>query len=116
MIDYYTRWVIFTPLKEAKATDVVNAVMEHLVYKYGVPKGMVSDRGSQFIGGLFQRLMSRLRVNHNTTSAYHPQANGRVERVHRLMNTMLTKQVNSLHNNWDEYVDATAFAVNTAYG
>ena len=31
------------------------------------------------------------------------------------MNAMLTKQVNALHTNWDEYVDATAFAINTAW-
>ncbi len=115
MIDYYTRWVIFVPLHESKAKDVVEAVMEHLVNKYGMPVGMISDRGSQFTGGLYQRLMARLGVQHNTTTAYHPQANGRIERVHRTLNAMLAKQVNIYHNNWDEYVSAAAFAVNTAW-
>ena len=115
MIDYYTRWVIFVPLRESKAKDVVEAVMENLVHKFGMPAGMISDRGSQFTGGLYQRLMARLRVDHKVTTAYHPQANGRVERVHRTLNTMLAKQVNLYHANWDEYVSATAFAVNTAW-
>ncbi len=115
LIDYYTRWVIFVPLRESKAKDVVEAVMEHLVHKFGMPAGIISDRGSQFTGGLYQRLMARLRVNHRVTTAYHPQANGRVERVHRTLNAMLAKQVDIYHTNWDEYVSATAFAVNTAW-
>ena len=115
MIDYYTRWVIFSPLRDAKAVDVVTAVMDQLVHKYGLPKSIVSDRGSQFTGGLFQRLVARLRVGHNMTTPYHPQANGRIERVHRTMNAMLAKQANSHHNDWDEYVGATAFAINTAW-
>ena len=115
MIDYYSRWVIFVPLREAKAADIVTAVMENLVHKFGPPAALISDRGAQFTGGLFQRLMSRLSVKYSATSAYHPQSNGRVERVHRVLNAMLARQVNVHHTDWDEYVSASAFAVNTSW-
>ncbi len=115
MIDYFTRWVIFVQLRETKARDVVDAIMTHLVHKFGPPEGVVSDQGRQFSGGLFQRVMSRLQVVHARTTAYHPQANGRVERVHRSLNTMLAAQCNARHDDWDEYVSAAAWAVNTGW-
>ena len=115
MVDYFSRWTIFVPLKESKAKDVVDAVMEHLVHKFGAPRAFLSDKGRQFSGGLFQRVLSRLQVRYSSTTGYHPQTNGRTERVHRVLNSMLATQVNRHHTDWDEYVSASAWAVNTSW-
>ncbi len=115
MVDFFSRWTIFVPLRESKAKDVVDAVMEHLVHKFGPPQAFVSDKGMQFVGGLFQRMLARLNVRYSSTSGYHPQANGRTERIHRVLNSMLTAQVNKHHANWDEFVSASAWAVNTLW-
>ena len=60
-------------------------------------------------------MLSRLQVRYTSTSGYHPQTNGRTERVHRVLNSMLSAQVNKHHTDWDEYVSASAWAVNTSW-
>lgn len=115
MIDFFSRWTIFSPLKESKANDVVDAVMESLVHKFGLPRAFLSDQGRQFAGGLFQRMLERLKVRYGSTSGYHPQTNGKTERVHRTLNAMLAAQVNKHHTDWDEYLSAAAWAVNTSW-
>jgi transposase InsO family protein len=43
----------------------------------------MTDRGRQFTSALWTALCSRLGIAHITITAYHPQANGMVERAHR---------------------------------
>jgi transposase InsO family protein len=51
--------------------------------RYGVPSNITTDRGRQFTLGLWSGLCQRMGVSHITTTAYHPQSNGIVERAHR---------------------------------
>ena len=47
-----------------------------------MPDTLTSDRGAQFTSAIWAILTTRLRIRHITTTAYHPQANGLVERFH----------------------------------
>jgi transposase InsO family protein len=53
------------------------------VARFGVPAVITSDRGTQFTSQLWSILCRKLGITHTTTSAYHPQSNGLVERAHR---------------------------------
>ncbi|BHF61005.1 hypothetical protein SprV_0100397500 [Sparganum proliferum] len=57
-----------------------------------VPVTVTTDRGSQFESTLFRDLTSLLGTNGIRTTAYHPQANGLVERFHRQLKTSLMAQ------------------------
>jgi transposase InsO family protein len=48
-----------------------------------------SDRGPQFASSLWSALCSLLNISHLQTTAYHPQANGAVERFHRRLKDAL---------------------------
>ena len=50
---------------------------------------MVSDQGRQFTSGVWSELASLLGFAHSTTTAYHPQSNGMVERLHRTLKERL---------------------------
>jgi transposase InsO family protein len=52
------------------------------VSRFGVPAGITSDRGAQFTSSLWAALCSLLNIQHNQTTAYHPQSNAMVERFH----------------------------------
>ena len=57
-----------------------------------------------------QYLFSVTKTEHRITSAYHPQANGMVERFNQTLQRSLVKIVNSNQTNWDEKLDGILFA------
>nr|VZI36753.1 unnamed protein product [Spirometra erinaceieuropaei] len=74
------------------AETVAKAFLTHWVSNFGVPATVTTDRGSQFESTLFRELTSLLGTNRIRTKAYHPQANGLVERFHRQLKTSLMAQ------------------------
>ncbi|GFR83290.1 Gag-Pol polyprotein [Elysia marginata] len=63
--------------------------MKRDIRRFGVPEDIVSDRGRQFTSNLWSGLNKLLGIDTNTTTAYHPQANGMVERLHRQLKAVL---------------------------
>ena len=89
VIDRFTRWPEAVPLPDAQASTCASALLHHWVARFGVPEDITSDRGRQFTSALWTQLSSLLGINGNTTTAYHPQANGMVERLHRQLKASL---------------------------
>ena len=67
---------------DISASTVAEAFMRVWVPYFGVPRQLVSDRGTQFLSSLFTSLCTFLGVHHTPTS-YHPCTNGLVETLHR---------------------------------
>jgi hypothetical protein len=57
------------------------------ICRFGVPALITSDRGSQFTFNIWNSLRGLLQIKHQPTTAFHPQANGIVERIHRRLRT-----------------------------
>jgi transposase InsO family protein len=83
IIDRTTRWLEAVPLRNMETSTCVEALITTWVSRYGVPSNITTDRGRQFTSSLWSGLCQRLGVSHITTTAYHPQSNGMVERAHR---------------------------------
>ena len=71
------------PLTNTAATDVAAALCSGWICRFGVPDTITSDRGPQFTSNIWNSLCLLLQIKHQPTTAYHPQANGMVERLHR---------------------------------
>jgi transposase InsO family protein len=85
----------------AKATaDCANALFVHWISRYGVPDQITSDRGPQFTSEVWAAVCGRLGIKRKLTTAYHPQANGLVERFHRQLKEALWSMAAGL--NWEE--------------
>ena len=73
------------PLQSNKAPVVANALLEHWILPYGLPKHVLSDNGPQFVGKVFTTIRTMLRLKHDKTLAYHPQTNGQTERYNETL-------------------------------
>lgn len=95
IVDRFTRWPEAYPLKDSSTLTVVQEFLNQYISRFGVPVYITSDRGSQFCSKFFHELSKFLGVKHNKTTAYHPQSNGMVERLHRQLKASIMARCNN---------------------
>ena len=89
VIDRFTRWPEAIPLAQTDTASVRSVFSLHWIARYGVPSDITSDRGPQFTSEIWRALAESLGSKVHNTTAYHPQANGLVERFHRSLKAAL---------------------------
>ena len=114
MRDAYTRWVELIPLQDKTAESVVSGVMGGWISRHGAMKELFTDQGKEFVNQSFQELGRKLAVGHQTTLAYHPQANGLVERTNRSILAYLRKHLEGT-NMWVELLPSLLHSLNTTW-
>ena len=78
--------------------------------RHGVPTELLSDRGSAFLSVLLQEVYQLLGTHKVSTTAYHPQTDGLVERFNRTLIDMLAKTVEKNGRDWDQHLPHVLFA------
>ncbi|MBM3938844.1 MAG: DDE-type integrase/transposase/recombinase, partial [Sphingomonadales bacterium] len=89
IIDRATRWFEALPVATITAADCASALFTGWITRFGVPSSITSDRGAQFTSTLWSSLCKLLNIQHISTTAYHPQGNGLVERQHQRLKDAL---------------------------
>jgi hypothetical protein len=100
--DYFTKWTEAYALPNQKAETVAKAIVENFCVRFGMPRVLHSDLGSNFESRLFSEMCSLLGVRKTHTTPYRPQANGVVERFNRTMAAMLKSFIKDFnYPSWD---------------
>ena len=89
IVDRFTRWPAAIPLPTMDAQTVARHLISGWIAQFGVPDVITTDRGSQFESRLWAEVSKVLGTSRIRTCAYHPQANGMVERFHRQLKAAL---------------------------
>ena len=89
LVDRFTRWSEAIPLQDIRAETCCSAFLRVWVARFGVPSEITIDRGTQFTSSMWHEMNRMLGIKSNDTTAYHPQANGMVERYHRQLKAAL---------------------------
>ncbi|KAL9403280.1 hypothetical protein Peur_000252 [Populus x canadensis] len=114
-VDYVSKWI------EAKATRtndvkvVLDFVRTHIVDRFGIPKAIISDRGTHFCNRSMEALLRKYHVTHRTSTAYHPQTNGQAEISNREIKSILEKTVQPNRRDWSLRLGDALWAYRTAY-
>ncbi|CAF0786226.1 unnamed protein product [Adineta steineri] len=111
--DYYTKYVVATPLPNNTAITTAKCFVEHFIFKFGTPRRLITDQGVHFNNELMKNVTELLGTNHIQATAYHPQSNGLTERFNSTFHTQLAKFQNDDLSDWDEFLGAVTYAYNT---
>jgi len=87
--------------------------VKQVFYRFGFPRMMISDNGSQFTSKTVKKMCNQYNIDHRFLSAYHPQQN-QSERVNRTMIPMIAAFVSERQTDWDNFIHEFAFAVRSA--
>ncbi|CAI7905292.1 unnamed protein product [Closterium sp. NIES-53] len=80
MIEHVSKWAEARPLVNKMAAAVAEAFEEMVLTRFGACGEVLTDQGTEFHGE-FDELLASNRIQHRTTSRYHPQADGLTERL-----------------------------------
>ncbi|GFW35699.1 retrovirus-related Pol polyprotein from transposon opus [Trichonephila clavipes] len=99
------------PIPEITAEIVGRAFYEKWICRFGVPAKIVTDQGRQFEAELFRSIAAICGAKVAHTTSYHPQCNGKVERLHRTL-----KGAIKAHNNirWTESLPTVLLGLRAA--
>ncbi|XP_071929727.1 uncharacterized protein [Coffea arabica] len=114
-VDYVSKWV------EAKATRtndskvVADFIRSNIFVRFGMPRAIVSDRGTHFCNKTIAALFRKYGVLHRVSTSYHPQTNGQAEVSNREIKSILEKMVRPDRKDWSHRLEDALWAYRTAY-
>jgi hypothetical protein len=121
MIDPATGWFEIQQYDDKQSITVANIIEQEWFSIYSWPTQVTFDRGSEFIGQDFQKMIKEdYGVKAKPITVRNPQANAIVERVHQVIgNIICTVELenNYLDDNdpWKGILSVTAFAVRSTF-
>jgi transposase InsO family protein len=116
VVDTLTKSAHFIPVRTTyQAPDIARVFISEIVRLHGVPKKIISDRGSVFTGRFWTSFQEALGTQLNFSTAYHPETDRQTERTNQTLEDMLRMYVMDQQKRWEEFLPLVEFAYNNSY-
>jgi transposase InsO family protein len=116
IVDRLTKVAQFTPVKTTYSRlRLAELYKSRIVCLHGVPKKIVSNRGTQFTSKFWERLHETLDTQLRFSYAYHPQTDGQTESVNQIPEDMLRACALQYGRSWDKCLPYAEFSYNNSY-
>ena len=116
VVDQLTKVAHFIPVKTTyTSAKLAQLYMSRIISLHGVPKGIVSDRGTQFTSHCWRQLHESLGTRLEFSTVFHPQTDGQTERVNQILEDMLRACALDYGSSWDENLPYAEFSYNNGY-
>jgi len=115
VVDRLTKWAVFIPTTTTlKAAGLADLIIDHIICQHGIPRSIISDRGSKFTSRVWGSICSILGIKVSLSTAFHPQTDGQTERVNQVLEQYLRVFTNYKQDNWSSLLQRAAFAYNNS--
>ncbi|GKA35491.1 reverse transcriptase domain-containing protein [Tanacetum coccineum] len=114
VVNYKSKWAEAQALPTNDARVVIT-FLKKLFCRFGMPKALISDRGTHFCNKIMEKTMKRYGVNHRFSTSYHPQTSDQVENTNRALKRILEKTVKDNPAIWSKKHDDDVWVLSTAY-
>jgi predicted aspartyl protease len=109
--DRLGKGVKFKGLKDTKAETVAKWFVREYYPQHFLPRAIVSDRGSQFVGLLWSRMCQLLGIKRRLSTAYHPETDGSTERMNSTMETYIRTFCDYAQDDWHDLLPSAQLAI-----
>ncbi|KAK4858496.1 hypothetical protein QYF36_017342 [Acer negundo] len=92
LTDYFTKWVEIGAFRQVRDIEVRNFVWRNIICRFGIPREIVTDNGSQFISYDFKNLCDKYGIKLSFSTPRYPQANGQAESTNKTIINSLKKR------------------------
>ncbi len=115
IVDRLSKLALYIPAnKDWKARDFSESFERNFISKYGIPKGIVSDRGSLFTSAFWTEICYQAQIRRRLSTAYHPQTDGQTERQNQTLEQYLRSFCGEAQDDWASLLHFAEFAYNNA--
>ena len=104
--------MILSACPDITAETVAKIFIRDFYRLHGLPKAIVSDRGTQFTGLVWTRVCALLKVVRRLSTAFHPQTDGSTERMNDTVEVFFRVFVNYDQDNWVALLPMAELAIN----
>jgi hypothetical protein len=111
--DTFSKACIFIPCNET--IDAVGTALLYATYvlpHYRLPSCIISDRDPCFMASVIQELFRSLSIQHNQSTAYHPQTDGQSECSNQKLEQYTRIFTDYHQTNWSHLLPLAQFAFN----
>ncbi|WVZ76068.1 LOW QUALITY PROTEIN: hypothetical protein U9M48_024070 [Paspalum notatum var. saurae] len=116
VVDRLTKVAHFIPMNTTySGARLAELYISRSVCLHGVPKKIISDRGSQFTSRFWEQLHDSLDTKLRFSTAYHPQTDGQTERTNQVLEDMLRACTIQYGTSWDKCLPYAEFSYNNSY-
>ena len=91
--DYFTKWIEAEAFHQVRDREVKNFIWKNVICRFGVPKEIVTDNGSQFISFEFQDFYKEWNIKLNFSTPRYQQSNEQVESSNKTIIATLKKRL-----------------------
>ena len=110
IIDLYSRYPEVYILKHATSSEIIGYLSQSFS-RFGLPRKLVSDNGTQFISNEFKHFLQSLNISHVRSSNYFPSSNGCIERFHGTLKSRLKRLLYDTAIDFQSALDKVLFDV-----
>jgi hypothetical protein len=101
--DKLTRYIWLVPGREHwSAKEWAETYFAEVYPTMGIPRAIITDRGSVFVSYMWTTLVNLLGANCWATTAYNPEADGQSKRTNQTVEIALQHLVNDRQNDWND--------------
>jgi len=108
-VEYLSKWQEAQAVVEANALSISNFLYQNIICRFGCFTYLHTDRGTEFVNEVMEKLTEKFRVKHHRSTPYRPQVNGLVERFNKSLCDSLAKLVDESAE-WDIFVEPALWA------
>ena len=103
--DYFSKWTKVVPLREVKKETVMEFIRTNIIFRYGLPRYIITDNGKPFYNSLMNKLCEKFGFKQHNSSMYNAPANGLAEAFNKTLENLLKKVVAKSKRDWHKRIE-----------